>query len=281
MIDKAFDSLDGWVSYLSGADLPVLRHTVAELNALRENAEHVNARTLAGVILKDPMMTMRVLRYIESHRRKRQHTDITTIERAIMMMGVEPFFAEFDQMPTVEDHLATHPQALLGLLKVINRALKASRWARDWALQRHDLDVDEITVATLLRYAAEMLMWCFAPTLALKVRTAQAQDRQLRTSVAQRMAYGMSLNELGTALATDWHLPELITTLMDGGQADNPRVRNVTLACDLARHSANGWNDPALPDDYIAIGELLHLNKETVLRKLGLGDDGMPLESAS
>lgn len=280
MIDKAFDSLEGWVTYLSGSELPVLRHTATELKNLRENANNANARSLAGVILRDPMMTMRVLRYIESHRRQRQHTDITTIERAIMMMGIEPFFAEFGELPVIEDHLAGHPQALLGLLKAINRARKAAKWAREWAILRHDLDVDEITVATLLRYAAEMLMWCFAPTLALQVRTAQSNDRQMRTSAAQRNAYGFSLNEVGTALATDWHLPSLITTLMDGNQAENPRVRNVTLACDLARHSANGWDDPALPDDYTAIGELLHINRETLLRKLGLGEDGKPIESA-
>ena len=281
MIAKAFDSLDGWVAYLSGAELPVLRHTVVELENLRQDAATANARVLAGVILHDPMMTMRVLRYIEAHRRQRQHTDITTIERAIMMMGCEPFFAEFDQLATIEDHLTGHPEALLGLLKVINRALKAARWAREWAILRHDLDVDEITVATLLRYAAEMLMWCFAPALALQVKAAQGKDRQLRTSVAQRAAYGMSLNEIGTALAAEWHLPALITSLMDGAQADNPRVRNVTLACDLARHAANGWDDAALPDDFAAIGELLHINRETLLRKLGLGDDGKPVELAS
>ncbi len=41
--------------------------------------------------------------------------------------------------------------------------------------------------------------------------------------------------------------------------ADQPRVRNVQLAVNLARHSANGWDDAALPDDYKDIGELLRV----------------------
>jgi hypothetical protein len=34
------------------------------------------------------------------------------------------------------------------------------------------------------------------------------------------------------------------------------------LAVNLARHSANGWDDAALPDDYRDIGDLLHISAE-------------------
>ena len=61
-----------------------------------------------------------------------------------------------------------------------------------------------------------------------------------------------------------------LQTLIDDDNADNPRVKNVTLAVRLARHSAHGWDDPALPDDYRDIGELLHVTPETVRQKLGL-----------
>lgn len=281
MIEKPFSEPEGWIQFYCRAELPVLHHTVVELERLREQSDTVNGRTLASVILKDPLMTMRVLRYIESHRRERQSTDITTIERAIMMIGIGPFFRDFKDLPQIETQLAGHPQALLGLLKVITRSRKAAHWAKEWAVLRHDLDVDEITVATLLRNGAEMLMWCFAPTLALRVREMQKQDKTLRSSTAQISVYSLSLNELGVALAKEWHLPELITTLMDLDQSDNPRVRNVVLATDLARHSANGWDDAALPDDFTAISDLLHLNVETVFRKLGLGEDGKPIPEAT
>jgi hypothetical protein len=50
---------------------------------------------------------------------------------------------------------------------------------------------------------------------------------------------------------------------------DRPRVKNVKLAVDLARHTANGWNDEALPDDYRMIQELLHIDHENLLRRIG------------
>jgi HD-like signal output (HDOD) protein len=270
MIDTPFADVDGWVAYFGQARLPVLRHTVIELEKLRGNAEFVNGRVLSSIILQDPLMTLRVLAYIESHRRKSQSTDITTIERALMMIGIEPFFREFKDLPQIESALKSHPKALLGLLKVMARARHASHWARDWALIRHDMDIDEITVATLLYDVAEILMWCFAPTLALQVRDMQANDRALRSVSAQQIVYNIALPDLQLKLAHMWHLPELLTTLMDRKNADSLRERNVTLAVDLARHSANGWDDAALPDDYTAIEELLHISHESLMQKLGL-----------
>lgn len=269
-VETPFPDPAGWVDFYRGANLPVLRHTAQQLEELRENAENVNGRVLSGVILHDPLMTLRVLAFIEEHRRARQKTDITTIERALMMIGVGPFFEAFRDLPLVEDHLKGHPKALLGLLKVIGRSRKAVFWARDWALLRKDLNADEIIIAALLHDFAEMLMWSFAPTLATRVKERQTEDRKLRSVAIQAEIYKMPLYELKLALAHEWHLPGLLTTLMDPENAEHPRVRNVKLAVDLARHSANGWDDAALPDDYKAIGELLHLNLETVRRRIGV-----------
>ena len=280
MIKNPFPDLDSWVMYFDTADIPVLRHTVMELDKLRDQADSVNARKLSSVILSDPLMTLRVMAYIEQRRSRSQTTDITTIERALMMIGVVPFFRDFSNIPLVEDQLKEHPKALLGLLKVIKRARHASHYARDWGLMRKDLDVDEITVAALLHDAAELLIWGFAPTLALHVRELQTADRTLRSHNAQIHVYGITLHELQIALARAWHLPTLLIEMMDHGDGEETmRERNVRLAVDLARHSANGWDDAALPDDYKAICELLHISPETLFKKLGI--EGPPATPAN
>ena len=79
MIEQPLPDLDAWVAYFGEANLPVLRHTVQELDRMRANAENVNGRVLSGTILRDPMMTLRVLAYIQANRGTRQTTDITTI----------------------------------------------------------------------------------------------------------------------------------------------------------------------------------------------------------
>lgn len=271
--------LEGWVAYFSAANIPVLRHTEQRLAELRDKAHKANARSISTVILHDPMMTLRVLAYIEAKRSKTRLTDITTIERSLMMIGMEPFFNDFQNLPLVEDHLKGHPRALLGLLKVIGRARKAAQWSREWAIHRHDLDVDEISVATLLYDFPEILMWCFAPGLALAVADRQKADRTLRSLTIQTEIFGVPLYQIKEALARTWHLPQLLTTLMDPQNAEHPRVRNVKLAVDLARHSANGWDDAALPDDYKAIEELLHMSHETLMHRLGLDQPAAPADS--
>lgn len=270
MITAPFPDLYGWIGHFVQADIPVLRHTAQQLGDLRENAIKSNARLISSVILHDPMMTLRVLAYIESKRSKNRKTDITTIERALMMIGMEPFFNDFQNLPLIEDQLKPQPRALLGLLKVINRSRRAMQWSRDWAVYRHDLDVDEIVLATLLYDFPEILMWCFAPSLALQVIDKQKADHSLRSVAVQTEIYGVPLYQIKHSLAEAWQLPQLLVMLMNPEHAEHPRVRNVKLAVDLARHSANGWNDAALPDDYKAIAELLHINQEAVLHRLGV-----------
>jgi hypothetical protein len=215
-------------------------------------------------------MTLRIFAYLSEHRRKTQLTDVTTIERGLMMIGVVPFFRDFDSPLLVENHLKHSPKALLGLLHVITRSRRAAHWAHEWAVHRHDLDADEITLAALLHDVAEMLVWCFAPGLALQVETMKADNPQLRSSSAQVQIFGITMLELQQAFIHFWGLPQILALLMDHSSHETPRVRNVALAVDLARHSAQGWNDPALPDDLKGIQSLLHIAPDMLPMKLGV-----------
>jgi HD-like signal output (HDOD) protein len=271
-IEHPLPDLDAWVDFFSQAELPVLRHSQTTLEKLRADADTANSRLLGETILQDPLLTLRVLRYLAAHRGKQQTTDITTIDQAIMMIGIQPFFRAFTSLPLVEEQLKPYPRALLGLLKAIQRARHAAHWARNWAVLRRDVDVHEIVLAALLHDLAELCMWLFAPTLALRVRDAQLAHPDQRSADVQTAIYGVPLHQLKLALATAWRLPTLLLQLIDHRQANDPRVRNVKLAVDLARHSADGWNNPALPNDFAAIRELLHINQEALVRQLGLDD---------
>lgn len=263
-------SVDAYVAFLTAQEVPVLRKTVRELEILAREQDGVSGRRIAAIVLADPMMTMKLLTTLQANRPAKQNHDITTIDRAIMMMGITPFFRTFAAMPTLEDALAAHPKALVGVLKVIARARRAAHHAREWAILRHDLDVDEITVAALLLEAVEIMCWIFAPTLTQQVYDMQSANRWLRSADAQKTVFGTTAADIQRALVKAWKLPELLITLMDPAHADNPRVRNVLLASDFARHLANGWGNDALPDDIQAIEDLVHLHREALLSRLGV-----------
>lgn len=261
--------IESWVKRLSDEKIPVLRHSNRALADAKEHIERVNGRDISTIVLHDPLMAIQVLAYILPFRGKRLQSDITTVEHAALMLGIEPFFARFKDLPSIEDKLKPYPQALLGLLHVIRRSQRASHYAYDWALWRHDLNVEEVTIAALLHDLAEILLWCFAPQESLEVLAMQNADHTLRSAAAQEVIFGFRISELQLALCKAWQLPELLLHLMDDGHAESPRVRNVKLAVDLARHSANGWDDAALPDDYDEIGKLLNLNRGAVMIRLG------------
>lgn len=273
MISKPLLELGSYISYLRSVEFPVLRKTERELAALREDEERLSARQIAGVVLDDPLMALKLLIHLQRNRGRMQNHDITTIERAIMMLGVTPFFDRFGTLVTVEDQLAQHPKGLISVLRVIARAKRASSYARDWALLRHDIDVDEITVAALLHEVGEILSGCFAPDLLQHAHSLLRANPGMRSATAQRTALGVSLHELQLALVREYELPQLLVTLMEGSQSDNPRVRTVSLACDLARHAANGWDDPALPDDVRGGTELLRMSPAHFMDRIGVPPD--------
>jgi 5'-deoxynucleotidase YfbR-like HD superfamily hydrolase len=165
---------------------------------------------------------------------------------------------------------------LLGVLQVIRRVQRASRYAYEWAHDRYDMNIEEVALAALLHDLSEILLWCFAPKLAIRIRDKKQADKTLRSAAAQEQVLGIHLFDLQKALCSAWHLPELLNALMDDANAYLPRVQNVTLAVNLARHSTDNWNDAALPDDFSAIEKLLHINRETLLSRLNVPADLIP-----
>lgn len=273
MIDQPFETKEAWVDFFNSVEMPILRQTARRLDEARQNIDRVSGRDIAAIVLQDPLLAVRVLAYIQPFRGKHLRSDITTIANAIMMLGIEPFFKRFESPVTIESLLKSEPQALLGVLHVVRRVQRASRYAHDWAFERHDMNIEEVALAALLHDLAEILLWCFAPQLAIEIRARQSADKSLRSAAAQQQVLGIRLFDLQLALCEAWHLPDLLNALMDDANAELPRVRNVVLAVNLARHSANDWNNPALPDDFEAIEKLLHIDRETLLGRLSIPDD--------
>ncbi|MCC6923706.1 MAG: HDOD domain-containing protein [Nitrosomonas sp.] len=270
MLKKDNKKLSVWVDKLTKVEIPVLKQTARKLSDLSSDIEHQTPRSIAQVIKSDPLMIVKLTRYLQAHKHSTQEHEIVEVEQAIMMIGPENVLKKVPINPLVEDVLGQdYMSALVYLLKVIQRAKVAANYAFEWAVRLHDLHFEEIRIAALLHDIAEILMWCFSPKEMLMIRTLQAQDKTLRSHQAQEQVLGFALHDLQLALAIKWRLPELLIHLIDDEYRYQQRVRNVFLAVNLARHSANGWDDAALPDDYAEIGNLLHLKPEEVIAIVG------------
>ena len=270
MLQQNQRELSEWVGFLTTAEIPVLKQTARNLAILEQDEQHLSARSIAHAVKYDPLMTVKLLRYLQQHKHRNQEHDVVEVEQIVMMLGLETTLNKVSAKPLVEEILGrNNMSALVCLLKTAHRANIASSYAFDWAVRLHDLHFEEIRIAALLHDIAEILMWCFAPNEMLQIRNLQKQDKTMRSATAQESIFGFTLSQLQLELAVTWKLPQLLITLMDDNYSSLQRVRNVSLAINLARHSANGWDDAALPDDYEEIAKLLHLQAWEVMTIVG------------
>lgn len=258
--------LAAWTAFFQRAEIPVLAQTAEALEAMRANEDDVDASQIGEMVAADPLMTLKVLAHAATNRPARVVTDTETVIATLVLMGITPFFRAFGPQVSIDQRLAAEPAALEGLHDVVRRAYRGATFALAFAVHRMDRDAAVIHEAALLHDFAEMLLWCHAPALALRIRAAQLADPTLRSSEIQRQVLNIELADLQQALMKAWRLPELLVRISDERHAERGSVRNVLLAVRLARHTARGWDNAALPDDIADIGALLNVAPASALQ---------------
>ena len=258
----------GWVSLWRHAEIPVLEETAHQVEELRAREDDVDARLLAGVVSTDPLMCLKLLAHVSTHRSSSRVTDTETATAALVMMGIGPFFRAFGPQPTVQQRMDGQPEALAGVMRVLARARRAACFALGFAVHRMDHDAEVIHEAALLHDFAEMLLWCHAPALALQIEQRQAADPTLRSAAVQREVLNAELVDVQQGLMRAWRLPELLVRISDDHHTQSPQVRNVLLAIRIARHTKDGWDNPAVPDDVSDIASLLNMRSDPTLKLL-------------
>ena len=254
--------LAAWTTHFQSAQIPVLANSADALEALRarEDDDEVDANLIGEMVAGDPLMTLRVLVHAAANRSPRMVTDTQTVTAALVMMGVTPFFRAFGPPPTVEDRLQDAPQAMAGLQTVLRRSHRAATFAIGFAVHRTSPEAALMHQAALLHDFTELLMWCEAPALALELWRRQRDEPTLRSCVAQRAVLNVELADLQQSLLRAWRLPQFLIMATDDRHTEHPSVKTVALAVRLARHSASSWDNPALPDDYSEVAQLLNLS---------------------
>lgn len=253
-----------WVDELKSWEMPVLQRSIRELGKLAKRMEKVTAGEIADVVLHDPLMTLKVLCLVNGMSRSRLSNEITTVEHALMMLGVGPFFAHFSNLTAVEESLQEFDGALSGLMQAMSRAHHAAWQARDWAIFRADMKSEEVYIGALLYDMGEILLWAYVPEQALQIRKL-ARCNKFLLAKAQKEVLGFDSRELQFAIAEVWRLPELLQAFMHCENSLQPRSLEVTLAASVARLAETSWHDPELLADYEAIAEMLHMHKDEVV----------------
>ena len=266
-------SIEEWVALFKAQSIPVLRQTAKVFETLKKNEDDISPKEISEGMIGDPLMVFRILHYAQTHKGKHQVQDLLQTDQAVLMMGTGTFFRQLKPTLLVEGVLSKDLKAITYLLKLIRRLHRASFYAAEFAIFRKDMHHEEIRIAALLHDLAEVLMWCFDPAQMRKIAHIQQAHKEYRSADVQKAVLGFTLHDLQMQLIKEFTLPPLLLKLMDDDYAEDNRVKNVVLAVNVARHSANGWDDAALPDDYEAIARFLRIGVDRTKRLLRVPEE--------
>lgn len=260
-------SVESWAQRLGEPEIPVMRRTVRALARLHRQEEEADSHGIAQIVLGDPLMTLKLLRRIVARRSRRIITDTETVTAAVLLLGVPPFFREFDGQAVVEECFAGRASQFRHLLELLRRSRRAALLAVGLAVQRKDGETELIYEAAMLDDFAGLLLWCHEPDLAAEMAQRQRADPSLRSASIQAELLGVELAAVQQYLLKRWQMPAALIRLTDPRDR-TPRARNVRLAVQLARHLDGGWDNPAIPDDIEEIGALLNMSAAAARRKV-------------
>jgi HD-like signal output (HDOD) protein len=270
--------VSAWARRFDPQGLPVLAGTAEALERWRPDEDRLDAHALSDTLSQDPLMMLKLFTEVARRRGRAgidddRCSDPETVTAALVLLGLGPFFRSFGPQSVTDDALRATPGAIDGFAAVLRRSRRSAAFSIAFAAHRLDPDAAVLHEAALLHDFAELLLWLRAPAPARAIADRQRADPTLRSANLQRELLNIELPDLQHTLMRRWRLPALLIRTTDDRHADDPQVRNVLLAVRVARHSAAGWDNPALPDDVSDIAALLQLSPAAAARLLRDIDD--------
>ena len=256
-------SLSEWVQKLGDSGMPVFAHTARDISRLSDSRES-SAAELARVVLQDAAMTAKLLRVANSPVFNFTGKSISTVSRAVVLLG-------FDEVRSICLSIAVVESMLKGkqkqrVIEEMARSFHAAVQARAIARKRKDPAPEEVFIATLLSRLGDMAFWAFAGPSAERLDAAlQRQGGDLPEAV-QRRVLGFALSDLTLGLSREWKLGDLLEQSLQGRSDRNPRAGNVMLGYQLASAAEHGWDAPDVKRLVERIAENLYLPVPEVTR---------------
>ncbi|MGM0450366.1 MAG: HDOD domain-containing protein [Pseudomonadota bacterium] len=230
-------SSDDWVRYLSQVEMPVLAETLREISQLTDS-DSSTVNQLADVILKDADLTSQVLRLSNTVFYNRSKVTVSTVSRAITLIGFDAVRAMAISSLVIDALLSRNPRT--HLLRCLARSLHAAVQARSLLPSRSSEKKEEVFVAALLSHIGELAFW------ACRIPQAEELDRlmnQVDPVDAQKEVIGSSFASITRGLASTWSLGPLVKEVVSSGRANSAASSLVRYSLTLAEASERGWQD--------------------------------------
>ena len=231
------NSTQAWVSYLSKVELPVLANTLRQINELTDS-RNSTVNELANVILNDAQLTSQVLRLSNTVFYNQTRTQVSTVSRAITLIGFDAVKSMAISSLIVDSLLKRNDRS--HLLRCLARAIHAAVQARCLMPKRTEHALEEVFIGALLMNIGELAFW--------SCETEQASELEERLRLeeppveAQKAVLHTTFTEITRGLVDAWSLGPFIKEVVAPGKANSMASSLVRNSVEMARVSENGWS---------------------------------------
>ncbi|MBK9575727.1 MAG: HDOD domain-containing protein [Fibrobacterota bacterium] len=245
--------MDEWVRRLCEEEMPVFAQTIGEINKILGKEEY-SSLALARVVLQDPSMTAKVLKLANSAFYNPGGTSISTISRAVVVLGFNAVQAICVTIAVIES--LVKGKAKDRVMRELARSIHAASQARNIANIQRDQSSEEIFIAALLMNLGQMAFWCFAGVEGERLDKALTNSPQRDPHEVEREVLGFRLSSLTTALAEEWKLTGLVQEGLKGAASKDARGKLINLGHQIAIESEGGWASPNMKKLAAEVGKI-------------------------
>jgi len=191
-------------------DFPAFSRTISILNKASDS-ETESLSTVSNAILKDISLTNKVLRIVNSAYYSRGGGKISTISRAVVMLGINPVKSLAVSLMLFE-HLQNKLQAnqlMEHAITSLFSAIMANELAHSHQVKEHE----EAFLCALLQQLGKLLVHFYLHEESLAIDKQVEQNNQQENTAALKVL-GTSYHALGMAIAREWGFPDQIINSM-------------------------------------------------------------------
>ena len=210
-----------WARMNERGDFPLLSESLRATMAAMKN-DDLDFTALVRVVLSDFALTQKVLRLANSAMYMAFGGNITTVTRALMVLGMDTVGHLVVGLKLVDHFHHSTPRRIDAKLE-LNRALLSGCVARKLTEHAELRGGEEAVVCTLMRQVGKLLVVCYLDTEWDRIRR-RAAELNGDDEAACIDVLGVGFDEIGLEAAASWRLPDVIRAGMADGDRHAKRV---------------------------------------------------------
>lgn len=202
-----------WSRVRSRGDLPGFSKVVNSIIGAM-HGDNDNEFSMTRTVLADPALTQRVLRLANSAMYSVFGLGINTVSKAVIVLGTESIGHLALGLKLI-DGLSTSTSDRPDTRLELEKAVLAGHIGRQLASSASSRDVEQAVVCSMLHMLGRMMLTFYLPE-SWELIQARGAANQAPEGDVVRDVLGLSLEEMGQAIAQQWGLPDiLVNSMMD------------------------------------------------------------------